>query len=123
EDQPVDRLARAADAKCAAVGADRHDAEIDVGSEAAIQQDLVPALDVAGGSGREVEKVEPHRLEQLPGVLVGEEDGRDVRFAPLDRPSFGKGVGAVEGSDDVVMRRHARIVAEVGYLGTSRLPG
>lgn len=99
-DQPVHRLARAADAERAVRAPQQGlDVEIDARRETTVQPHLL-AAEMAARLGRAVvQEGMAHRLLELPGEAVGQEHPGHVRLPRLDRAAGMRvgGGGAEEG--------------------------
>ncbi len=84
-DQPVDRLAVAADREPPVQPRQRLHTEIDIRREAPVEPDLGAAGGFAARQRGEIEIRKAHRLLQLVDVGTGEEHPRHVGLAHLDR--------------------------------------
>lgn len=74
---------------CFVTSANRHDIQIEIRNEAAVEAQLLLAEVAPELQRAEVQKSQIHRFFQLVGVVAGQKDPRNVRFHQADVPGVG----------------------------------
>ena len=86
-DQPVDDHAFPAEPQPpTGIHAQRHDAQVDVGSKTAVQAHFSVAIAASGSERARIEGSEADRFLELVGVVVGQEHPGHVGFDRVDAP-------------------------------------
>ncbi len=114
----LERRAGTADPRFIGGSGDRHDVEIEIGREPAIEPHFVLARGAPLGERREVEEPEVEVFFQLVGEVAGEHHPRNVRLDALDvRRRMRKAPGLAQAVDQRSERVQGQTVCFVAWSG------